>query len=166
MIKKIVLGAALLGMSSVVMAGPSEGDIEVVFSNAGGGLAFNSAATVLGAGFRAGYFMNSVHEFGGGADFTYTDTDADSVESLNLAGFYRYNMATSESKEWLYGGVELELVNVTDSDFSSETIRPHFGKKWMLSDDVAFDINGGVIIPTDSALDEVFDVRFGLGIFF
>jgi hypothetical protein len=166
MIKKIVLGAALLGLSAVAVAGPSEGDIEVVFSNAGGGLSFNSDETELGAGFRAGYFMSSVHEFGGGADFTYTDTDADSVEALNLAGFYRYNMATGESKDWCYGGVELELVNVTDSDLSTETIRPHFGKKWMLSDDVAFDINGGIIIPTDSEVDETFDVRFGLGIFF
>lgn len=166
MMKKIVLGAALLGLSSAALAGPKEGDWEIVFSNAGGGLSFNSDATSLGGAIRAGYFLGSVHEVGFGADLSYVDTDAGSNEALDLAGFYRYNMATAESTEWFYGGVELELWNVTDSDFSSEAIRPHVGKKWMLSEDVAFDLNGGIVIPTESGSEEYFDARFGLSIFF
>lgn len=167
--KKLFLGIALvsLGLSTAAVAGPSEGDWEVVFSQAGGSLATNSDATTLGAGISAGKFISgSTHEVGFLAGFAYTDTNAGSGEALNLGGFYRYNMATSDSTEWLYGGVELELVDVTNSDTSMETIRPHFGKKWMLSDDVVFDVNGGVVVPTDSDLDASFDVRFGLGIFF
>ena len=72
----------------------------------------------------------------------------------------------SDSKDWLYAGLELELMYVTDSDFSSEAIRPHLGKKWMLSDDIAFDLNGGIIIPPESDADETFDLRFGLTVFF
>lgn len=166
MIRRIALATILAGMATVTMAGPSEGDCEIVFSNAGGGLAASGDMTVLGAGIRAGHFLDSNHEIGFGADIAYMDTDADSTEVLDLAGFYRYNMATPESTEWLYGGVEIEMMNVTDSALSSEAIRPHFGKKWMLSDDVAFDMNGGIIIPTESGADETFDVRFGLSIFF
>ena len=167
MLKKTLIAGALLAASSSVFAGPSEGDWEIVFSNAGGGFSHTDGSTALGAGIRAGKFFGSNHELGFGADFAYVDIDGgDSNETLNLAGFYRYNWATSESKDWIYGGVELELMNVTDSDFSSEAIRPHLGKKWMLSDDIAFDLNGGILIPTESGADETFDVRFGLSVFF
>lgn len=166
MIRNILVAAALLGLSTTAFAGPSKGDWEIVFSNAGGSLTTDGDTTILGAGIRAGYFMGSNHEIGFGADLGYEDTTAGSEEQLNLAGFYRYNMASADSKDWLYGGVELELNNVTNSDFSSEMIRPHFGKKWMLSDDVAFDLNGGILIPTESGVDEAFDVRFGLTVFF
>ncbi len=166
MFRKILIASALLGLSATAAAGPAPGDWEIVFSNAGGGLKTGGDTTTIGAGIRAGYFMDSVHEFGFGADLEYEDTDAGSSETLNLAGFYRYNVASTSSTEWLYGGVELELINVTNSDFSTEIIRPHFGKKWMLSDDVAFDLNGGILIPTESGADNEFDARFGLSIFF
>ncbi|HEX7047427.1 MAG TPA: hypothetical protein VF275_07635 [Gammaproteobacteria bacterium] len=166
MIKKVLIASALLGLSTAAVAGPSTGDWEIVFSNAGGGLEINSDITALGVGVRAGYFLDSVHEVGFGTDLSYFDNGVANGESLDLAGFYRYNFATSESKEWCYGGVSLDLRNVTDSDASSEWIRPHFGKKWMLSEDVAFDLNGGVNIPTDSDIDARFDVRFGLSIFY
>ena len=166
MFKKALLAAAAVSMSFAAAAGPNEGDWEIVFSNAGGGLLSDGDVTVLGAGIRAGYFFSSNSEFGFGADVAYVDTDAGSDEAVDLAAFYRYNWASADSSEWMYAGVELELYNVTNSDASSEMVRPHLGKKWMLSDDVAFDLNGGVNIPTESGLDESFDVRFGLSIFF
>ncbi|MBW3568434.1 MAG: hypothetical protein KY410_10845 [Proteobacteria bacterium] len=55
---------------------------------------------------------------------------------------------------------------MTDNNFSSSAIHPHVGKKWILSEDVAFDLNGGIVIPTESGAEESFDVRFGLSIFF
>lgn len=167
MINKGILASALLAVSTTAWGGPAEGNWEIVFSNAGGGFATDGDVTSLGAGIRAGKFISgSTHELGFGADFNYFDSPTGSSESLDLAGFYRYNWATEASEEWLYGGVEIELYNLTDSDLSGEAVRPHFGKKWMLSDDVAFDLNGGVVISTDSDVDPTFDARFGLTIFF
>lgn len=168
MLKKSLLAAAMLAASAGANAGPSAGDWEIVFTNMGANLATDGDNTGLGASVRAGkFFWGSNHEFGLGASFAYVDIDGlGSDETFGLGGFYRYNWATTASEKWWYAGVDLDI---TDVEEASDTIqlRPHFGHKWMLSDDVSFDINLGIDVDADeSDNDPVFDAQWGITVFF
>jgi len=167
MIKKALIAGAALGFSTVTMAGPSPGDWDIAFTNMNAALATDGDNTALGASVRAGKFLwASNHELGLGATFAYLDTPAGSDETFGAGAFYRYNWATSESSKWWYAGVDLDL---TDLEEAGDTIqlRPHVGHKWMLSDDVSFDLNIGIDIDADeSDNDPVFDAQWGITVFF
>jgi len=165
--KKHALLAALALASGSAFAAPSEGDIEVVFSTAGGELALVDGETLFDVQARIGYFMTRNHELGGAARLGFNSA-ADPSESLDLGGFYRYNLIKSGTeRDWWYGGVELDLWNVTSDDDQPMTLRPHLGQKYMLSDDVAFDWNIGYQMDlSDVELEDVVNVQFGLSIFF
>ncbi|HLU61161.1 MAG TPA: hypothetical protein VKZ99_02300, partial [Gammaproteobacteria bacterium] len=89
--KKHALLAALALASGSAFAAPSEGDIEVVFSTAGGELALVDGETLFDVQARIGYFMTRNHELGGAARLGFNSA-ADPSESLDLGGFYRYNL--------------------------------------------------------------------------
>src|SRR5690606_14487201 len=125
--KKHILLAALALASSGAMAAPAEGDIEVVFSTAGGELALVDGETLLDLQARIGYFMTRNHEIGGAAHLGFNSA-ADPSESLTIGGFYRYNLVkTGTERDWWYGGLELDLWNITSEDDQPITLRPHAG---------------------------------------
>lgn len=166
--KKYVLAAALVAASGTALAGPSQGDWEIVFTNMGAQLSTDGDNTGLGASVRAGKFIwDSNHELGLGATFAYADVDGvGSDESFGLGGFYRFNWANGASEKWWYAGVDLDIADLEEAG-DTLYLRPHFGHKWMLSDDVSFDINAGINIDADeSDNDPVFDAMWGITVFF
>lgn len=168
MIKKTLIAAALFSMSTAVIAGPSEGDWEIAFTNMGASLATDGDNTAIGASVRAGkFFWGSNHEFGLAAAFSYIDLDAlGSDEAFGLGGFYRHNWATEASEKWWYAGVDLDITDLEEAG-DSLVLRPHAGHKWMLSEDVSFDLNLGIAIDVDeSDNDPVFDAQWGITVFF
>lgn len=167
MIRKMLFATALLAVSTGVNAGPSEGDWEIVFTDMSATLWTDGDATSGGASVRAGKFLwGSQHELGVAASVAFFDTDFDSYETFGLGGFYRYNWATSASEKWWYAGVDLDITDVEEAG-DSLVLRPHFGHKWMLSDDVSFDINLGLDIDADeSDNDPAFDAQWGITVFF
>ena len=181
MVKKIVLGATLLGMGSAVMAGPSEGDIEITFTNLGANFSSGNDETNLNAAARAGKFLwGSNHEIGVGALFAYesndvetvdavtgeTETDTVSDETLGAGAFYRYNWATSELNKWWYAGVDLDIGDLEESG-DTLWLHPHVGHKWMLTDEVSFDLNGGLNIDLDNSdTDPTLVAQWGITVFF
>lgn len=167
MLKKIVLAGAALALSTSAFAGPSEGDWEIVFTNMGANFATDGDFTAGVASVRAGkFFWGSNHEFGLGASLAFVDNDFGSDETLGIGGFWRYNWATTQSQEWWYAGVDLDIDSVEDaSDYIQ--LRPHFGHKWMLSDDISFDVNVGLDIDADNSdADPIFDAQWGITVFF
>lgn len=92
MIRKLLFSiVALLGLSGVVMAGPSEGDWEIMFTNAGGSInRVEDSSTIYALGVEAGYFLTARHEIGFGA--TYRGI-ASRNDTIDVQGLYRYNLA-------------------------------------------------------------------------
>lgn len=167
MIGKMAIAGALLVASAGAMAGPSEGDWEIVFTNMGARAGTDGDFTSGAASVRAGkFFWGSHHEFGIGASLAFFDSDLGSDENFGLGGFYRYNWATEAAEKWWYAGVDLDITDVEEASDSIQ-LRPHFGHKWMLSDDVSFDINLGLDIDADeSDNDPAFDAQWGITVFF
>lgn len=162
MFKKALLAASAVALSFGAAAGPNEGDWEIVFTNAGGALTVVDGDFTLGAGIKAGYFFTQNHEFGLQGAMLANDDD----ELFGLGGFYRYNWQNGSQPSWWFAGVDLDIADAEEAG-DSIYLRPHFGRKWMLSDDIAFDIDAGVSIDADdSDNDEVLNVQFGLTVFF
>lgn len=167
MIKKSLLIGAALAVSFGASAGPNKGDWEISFSTMNGGLAIQDGNWELDAAVRAGYFFTQNHEIGVEAALMAFDYDLlGSDEMLGLGGFYRYNWQNGEQKDWWFAGADLMLQDVEEAG-DTIVLRPHFGHKWMLSDDVAFDLEAGVSFDVDNSdNDPILDVAVGLTIFF
>jgi hypothetical protein len=165
MLKKVLLAGAALVIATPAFAGPSEGDWEIVFTNMGAGLRTDGDDTVLGASVRAGkFFWGSNHEFGFGASAAYVDGGD---EIIGLGGFWRHNWATPQSQKWWYAGIDLDIRDVTNDAGDNIWLRPHFGHKWMLSDDISFDVNVGLDIDADETDNGPYaDVQWGITVFF
>lgn len=178
MFKKTLLAGAALALSFGASAGPNKGDFEILFSNAGGTISSpEDGDTSFALGAQVGYFLTQRHEIGGGLAFT--DLGVPGTDSwIDLEAFYRYNAMDNGDKNWWYFGVDLEFP-MADDNFAKPTyLRPHVGHKWMLSDDIAFDINLGYGEPIQDAEIEVLgttveydpgydlDLQFGFSIFF
>lgn len=167
MIKKVLIASALLGLSTAAVAAPSEGDLEIVFSSAGGSFKLVDGETVMNVTGRVGYFLDMHHEVGGAATLWF-NTANDPSERLDLGAFYRYNLVESADVDrWWYAGVELDFTNVTEEFAEPMLLRPHAGQKIMLSDDVAFDWNVGYQLDmSDAEQEDELGAEFGLSIFF
>ena len=163
MIRNIIVAGALLGMSTAAVAGPAEGNWEIVFTNMGANLSIADGDTVAWGGVRAGKFLwGSNHEFGGSANVYISDA----TETLGIGGFYRHNWATVSSQKWWYAGVDLDIGDVEEAG-DSLWLRPHVGHKWMLTDDVAFDLDAGVRLDLDNSdNDPTIAARWGITVFF
>lgn len=165
--KKLMIAIAMAALLPVsANAGPTTGDWEIVFSNMGGGLEVADGDWALGASIKAGYFFTNNHELGLTASLAAFDIAGANDETFGVGGFYRYNWQDGNQKSWWFAGVDLDIA---DAEEASDTLylRPHFGHKWMLSEDVAFDLDAGVSVDVDeSDNDPTIGLRMGLTIFF
>lgn len=164
--RKLLLVAALAVIANHnAAAAPQAGDWEIVFSDASGHVAVSDQAQVFAVRAQLGYFLDERHEIGGMLGYFWSDSDfGGSNSNVDIGVLYRYNFVDPEDTSWYYAGAMLSDSSFTQS--GSRVFYPHVGWKHMLTESVAFDINAGVSIPSESHLEEVLSTQFGFSIIF
>lgn len=161
--KKLVGGAMLAALGVTAQAAPEAGDWEIVFSNAGGRVDVfeDNGGRSVRLNAQVGYFLTMNHEVGGEILASWWRSDmAGSNSNVDFGAFYRYNFVSAEDTSWLYAGLEV-------GDFGVRTYRPHVGWKLMLTESVAFDVNGGISHRRGNwGNSNDVDARFGFSIIF
>lgn len=172
----------VVGTHSVYAADvPKAGDIEL---NVSGNIHHSHYSDSYTGYGRAGWFIVDGHQVGGSLVLSRGEYDfqgeSDKVTQVGISAFYRYNWFLTGKDYWPYAGVEYlnthvksEFKDDLGGDVSTTSTEnywlPVLGVKFMMTDNVALDVNLTRRIDADgddTSNSNSTDANVGFSIFF